>query len=71
VLANAVEVTPDGQGRILIPATLREQAKLNGQVQMIGAIDRIEIWNPAEFQQATASAASSGEFARFLPQIFG
>lgn len=71
VLANAVEVAPDGQGRILIPATLREQAKLNGQVQMIGAIDRIEIWNPAEFQQATATAAASGEFAQFMPQIFG
>ncbi|HEX6588577.1 MAG TPA: division/cell wall cluster transcriptional repressor MraZ [Longimicrobiales bacterium] len=69
VLANAVEVSPDGQGRILIPATLREQGKLNGQVQMIGAIDRIEIWNPAEFQAATAH--SSGEFAQFLPQIFG
>jgi MraZ protein len=69
VLANAVEVAPDGQGRILIPAALREQAKLNGQVQMIGAIDRIEIWNPSEFQSATAAAST--EFAQFLPQIFG
>ena len=69
VLANAVEVAPDGQGRILIPAALREQAKLNGQVQMIGAIDRIEIWNPTEFQAATAAAST--EFAQFLPQIFG
>jgi MraZ protein len=69
LLANAVEVSPDGQGRILIPAALRELARLNGQVQMIGAIDRIEIWNPAEFQQASAQA--SGEFAQFMPQIFG
>ena len=69
LLANAVEVSPDGQGRILIPVALREIAKLNGQVQMIGAIDRIEIWNPAEFQQATARA--SGDFAQFMPQIFG
>jgi len=69
LLANAVEVSPDGQGRILIPAALRELARLNGQVQMIGAIDRIEIWNPSAFQQATAQA--SGEFAQFMPQIFG
>ena len=69
VLANAVEVSPDGQGRILIPAALREQGKLNGQVQMIGAIDRIEIWNPAEFQAATAQAST--EFSQYLPQIFG
>ncbi len=69
LLASAVEVSPDGQGRILIPAALRELARLNGQVQMIGAIDRIEIWNPSEFQQATAQA--SAEFAQFMPQIFG
>ena len=56
-------------GVVLEQAALREQAKLNGQVQMIGAIDRIEIWNPAEFQQATARA--SGDFAQFMPQIFG
>jgi len=69
LLASAVEVAPDGQGRILIPAALREAGQLNGQVQMIGAIDRIEIWNPADFQQVTEQA--SGEFAAFMPQIFG
>lgn len=69
LLANAVEVSPDGQGRILIPAALREAGRLNGQVQMIGAIDRIEIWNPTEFQAVAEQA--SAEYAAFLPQIFG
>lgn len=69
LLASAVEVAPDGQGRILIPAALREAGRLNGQVQMIGAIDRIEIWNPADFQEVAEQA--SEEFAAFLPQIFG
>jgi MraZ protein len=69
LLANAVEVAPDGQGRILIPAGLREVGRLNGQVQMIGAIDRIEIWNPADFQAVAKQA--SAEYAAFLPQIFG
>jgi MraZ protein len=69
LLASAVEVSPDGQGRILIPAALREAGGLNGQVQMIGAIDRIEIWNPTDFQKATEQA--SEEYAAFLPQIFG
>ena len=69
LLANAVEVSPDGQGRILIPAALREAGRLNGQVQMIGAIDRIEIWNPTDFQAVAEQA--SAEYAAFLPQIFG
>ncbi|HUF12758.1 MAG TPA: hypothetical protein VMN78_06650 [Longimicrobiales bacterium] len=69
LLANAVEVAPDGQGRILIPAGLREVGRLNGQVQMIGAIDRIEIWNPPDFQEVAQRA--SAEYSAFLPQIFG
>lgn len=69
LLASAVEVSPDGQGRILIPAALREAGRLNGQVQMIGAIDRIEIWNPTDFQAVAEQA--SAEYAAFLPQIFG
>lgn len=70
LLSNAVEVTPDGQGRILIPAGLREAAELEGQAQMIGAIDRIEIWNPASFESASDDAGAE-EFESFVPQIFG
>lgn len=68
LMANAVEVTPDAQGRILIPARLKEMAGLEGQVQMIGAIDRIELWNPERFETAAAKGAES--FDRFAPRIF-
>jgi MraZ protein len=68
VMSNAVEVAPDGQGRILIPARLQETAELSGEVLMVGAIDKIEIWNPSLFNDAVAEDASS--FDRFAPQIF-
>ncbi len=68
VMSNAVEVTPDAQGRILIPARLKEAAELAGQVLLVGAIDKVEIWNPKRFE-AAVSAGSSG-FDRFAPQIF-
>ena len=68
VMSNAVEVTPDGQGRILIPARLKEAAGLEGQVLLVGAIDKVEIWNPKRFE-AEVSAGSAG-FDRFAPQIF-
>jgi MraZ protein len=67
-MANAVEVTPDSQGRILIPSRLQEAAGLDGQVQLIGAIDRIELWNPAAFERAVQEEA--GDFGEFTPQIF-
>jgi MraZ protein len=68
LMSNAVEVVPDSQGRILIPGRLKEAAKLDGQVVLVGAIDRVEIWNPAEFEQAVRDGA--GKFEKFAPQIF-
>jgi MraZ protein len=68
VMSNAVEVAPDAQGRILIPQRLQEAAGLKGQVLLVGAIDKVEIWNPARFEETVQAGA--GEFHRFAPQIF-
>ena len=60
--ANAHEVRPDSQGRITIPQRLREFAGLERDVVVIGAIDRIEIWDadplgrPSEPAPTTASS---------------
>lgn len=67
VMAGAVEVVPDAQGRILIPQRLQEAASLKGQVLLVGAIDKIEIWNPADFEVALQGAS---DFAAYAPQIF-
>src|SRR5688500_15153828 len=68
MMANAVEVVPDSQGRILIPGRLKEAAELEGQVMLIGAIDKVEIWNPSKFQ--SAQQADAMKFMQFAPQIF-
>jgi MraZ protein len=67
MMSSAVEVTPDSQGRILIPARLKEAAQLDAQAMLIGAIDKIEIWNPTMFESATVEAEG---FAQFAPKIF-
>ena len=69
ITANAVEVSPDKQGRILIPAWLQEAASLQGTVVLSGVIDRVEIWNPEEFQRAIQEEAEESQ--RFRHQIFG
>ncbi len=43
-MAAACEI--DKQGRILIPAQLREQAGLTKDATLIGVGERLEIWNP-------------------------
>jgi MraZ protein len=49
VIASAVEVEMDKQGRILIPAALREDASINADVAIVGQIERIELWNRDEW----------------------
>ncbi len=53
------EVVPDKQGRIALPAVLREYAALDRDTVVIGIGDRLEIWNPstwAEYQAEEARA---------------
>jgi MraZ protein len=52
--ANSYEVEIDRQGRMAIPARLREFAALDGDVLVHGAIDRVELWNPAVWEERVA-----------------
>ncbi|MCL4445386.1 MAG: hypothetical protein M1134_00705 [Actinobacteria bacterium] len=49
--ASSYEVDIDRQGRMPIPAHLREFASLVGDVLIHGAIDRVELWNPASWEE--------------------
>ncbi len=60
VTARAAHVEPDKQGRILIPAGLKEAVGLDGSVVVAGNVDRIEIWSPATFE-ATVGGADAGD----------
>jgi MraZ protein len=54
--ANAHEVRPDSQGRITIPQRLRDFARLDRDAVVIGAIDRIEIWDATRWGDQSATA---------------
>ncbi len=49
-LAGAADVEVDKQGRILIPAELREFAGLEKDVTLIGVGARIEIWSKERWE---------------------
>ena len=49
--SNSHEVEVDRQGRMAIPAHLREFATLSGDVLVHGAIDRLELGNPAVWDE--------------------
>ncbi len=44
VFSGAVDLIPDRQGRILLPATLREFAHLDNEAAVIGMYNYMEIW---------------------------
>ncbi len=52
--ASSYEVEIDRQGRMAIPARLRGFALLEADVLVHGAIDRIELWNPAVWEERVA-----------------
>jgi MraZ protein len=48
--AGASDETPDKQGRITVPPMLRGYASLERDCVVIGAMNRIEIWDAASWQ---------------------
>jgi MraZ protein len=65
---RATEDTPDKQGRITIPAPLKEYAGLDREVVVIGALNRVEIWDPARI--AAWESEHSQTFADMSEDIF-
>jgi MraZ protein len=45
------ELEVDRQGRMVLPARMREYAELETEVVVVGVIDRVELWNPARWQE--------------------
>jgi MraZ protein len=65
---RAAEDRPDKQGRITIPAPLKEYAGLDREVVVIGALNRVEIWDPARI--AAWESDHSQTFADMSEDIF-
>ena len=52
----AFECELDAQGRIIVPAKFRQYAGLNGEANVIGARDRIELWNVERWEDYIAQS---------------
>ncbi|MBQ3416305.1 MAG: division/cell wall cluster transcriptional repressor MraZ [Ruminococcus sp.] len=48
-ISPAVPVSPNSQGRVLIPQAIREDCALSGEVTVVGMDTRIEIWDKDTF----------------------
>ena len=57
--SGAVEITPDKQGRVAIPASLRTFANLEREVTVTGNFDHLEIWDTETFKRHDAEGQAS------------
>lgn len=53
---SSVRLKCDGQGRILIPPPLLEYAQIQKEVTIIGAINRLELWDPQTLENHDESS---------------
>lgn len=65
--AGASEEVPDRQGRVTIPAVLRAYAGLDKEIAVIGAFNRIEVWDLAAW--TAYEAAQDDVFSRMDEEI--
>jgi len=58
LFSGAMDISLDRQGRLLIPAYLREYAGLDDDAFIVGMEDFIEIWQPERWQENIKSVTS-------------
>ncbi|MCX7801123.1 MAG: hypothetical protein N2109_12385 [Fimbriimonadales bacterium] len=56
----------DAQGRLVVPQRLRELAGLRQRVKLVGAFDRIEVWDADEYERFLENREEYGRERREL-----
>jgi MraZ protein len=59
----------DGQGRILVPPILRESAQMRGDVDVLGSLNYLEIWNHTRFLDNLKASPITDEDEKTLDEL--
>jgi MraZ protein len=62
-------VEMDGQGRLLIPQTLRDSARIRGEVAVLGHLNHLEVRNMEAFRKEIEEQAFTDEDIKTLDEL--
>ena len=68
IASSASDERPDKQGRITIPPMLRAYAGLDKEIVVVGAINRVELWDSVAWSEY--SSAQEDVFAELNEEVF-
>jgi MraZ protein len=66
---GAVPVTIDSSGRILLPQSLMQYAGLKKDLMVVGAFDRVELWDKARYEQEMKEGLA--DFSTLAEELLG
>ncbi len=69
LFSGAYDVSLDGQGRVVLPQMLRDFAGLQADAAVVGAHDRIELWEPVRWSTYSAEMDSADSFAARIADL--
>ena len=70
MLAGAMDVEIDAQGRVILPEYLRQYAQLKKEIIVAGLYNRIEIWNAEKWNEyKTKTEAESNQIAEQMSAL--
>ncbi len=68
LFSGAFDVELDAQGRVVLPAALRDFAGLGQEAVVVGSLDHIELWEPGRWA-AVSEDMSSDVFAERISTL--
>lgn len=69
LFSKAERVEPDKSGRILIPAFLRQEIGLDGEVMVVGVGNYFEIWSSASWQTQMKQLREAQNNAEYFAEL--
>ena len=69
LFANAAKCEPDSQGRILIPANLRQYAALEKEVVITGVSKCVELWSPERWAPIEEAGLTPENLAAVMEEL--